>query len=248
LSLAEDLVLEPNLVQIVDDEWSLDRKRTLTILRELDRRQIPAKFTYDSRVNDFLAVGNPAEGEAYVEAIAPRTERLLVGAECGYDEGLARIGKGTTVEKIEACARLLAKYEIAERAEFSFILGLPWEGKDEVLKTVRFASHLALQYGVQPLLQWYCQIPGSLLWDEAWRKGVVTPAMYDEFGFFRDLYLFWTGVRLSPDEIWEVMDVIYTTHSLIVLSGRSKEALTYRPPTAIEINYPHEALNTNEKV
>jgi anaerobic magnesium-protoporphyrin IX monomethyl ester cyclase len=237
--LAGDRVASKELIQVVDDEWSLDRKRTIAILREINRRDIPVRFIYDSRANDFL-------DEEYAEAVAPYTERFLVGAECGYNEGLARIGKGTTVEKLEACARTLVKYNIAHRSEFSFILGLPWESKEDVLKTVRFASRLVLHYGVNVLLQWYCQIPGSLLWNESWRKGEVTPAMYDEFGFFRNLYLFKSGVHLSPEEIWEVMDIIYTTHSLIALTGRAKEAMLYRPPAPIELNYPREAISSLE--
>ncbi len=246
MAMAESLVLDPSLMQIVDDEWSLDRKRAIAILDELDRRGNQVRFTFDSRANDFLTTGNPADEEQYVAAVAPHTHRFLVGAECGYDEGLQKIGKGTTVAKLEGCAKLLAKYGIAQCAEYSFILGLPWEGKEEVLKTVRLAARLALKYGVQPLLQWYCQIPGSLLWDNAWKAGKVSAAMYDEFGFFRNLYLFRTAVNLTPEEIWEVMDVIYTSHSLIVMSGRPHEALHYRPPAPIEINYPPERLAATE--
>lgn len=55
-----------------------------------------------------------------------------------------------------------------------------------------------------------------------------------------------SGVHLSPEEIWEVMDVIYTTHSLITLSGRAKVAMAYRPPAPIELNYPREVLNMAE--
>ncbi len=246
-SLAGDRVLVPTVFQIVDDEWSLDRKRSIAILREMDRRDLPWKFIFDSRANDFLALSSPDETESYIDAVALHIERFLVGAECGYDEGLRKIGKGTTVAKIEACAKLLAKYGVANRCELSFILGLPWEGKEEVLKTVQFASQLALQYGVTTLLQWYCQIPGSMIWDQSWRRGDVSPAMYDDFGFFRNLYLFTSGVQLSPEEIWEVMDVIYTTHSLLVLSGRPKGTMAYRPPAPIELNFPRSLYEGQEK-
>lgn len=67
--------------------------------------------------------------------------------------------------------------------------------------------------------------------------------MYDDSGFFRNLYLFKSGVHLSPREIWEVIDVIYTIHSLIALTGRAKETMIYRPPAPIELNYPRQALN-----
>lgn len=234
LLLGEDKLMEPNLVQIIDDEWSVNRKRSIAILREMDRRGLPVQMTYDSRANDFLY------DDGYIELVAPRTAGLLIGAECGYDEGLKRIGKGTTIVKLTECAELLSRYGIAERAEFSFILGLPWESKDDCLKTVNFAFTLAHHFGVTILLQWYWQLPGSYLWDESFRKGIVTPAMYNEFGFFRNLYLFTTGNQLSPDEVWEVVDVIETLRSLFLLNGHDQAAIRTRPPAPIEINFPHE--------
>jgi anaerobic magnesium-protoporphyrin IX monomethyl ester cyclase len=235
MSLAADRVMARNIVQIMDDEWSVDRKRAIEIIHEVARRNLHVKFIYDSRANDFL-------DEKYAGAVAPYTERFLVGAECGYNEGLTKVGKGTTVEKLENCARVLSKYGIAERAEFSFILGLPWESHEQVLQTIRFATHLVLEYGVNVMLQWYCQIPGSLLWDESWQRGDVTPAMYDEFGFFRNLYLFRTGVHLTIEEIQDAIDAISTAHSLIVLAGRSKGSMAYRLPAQIQLYYSPAAL------
>ena len=234
-------VQNPHVVEIVDDEWSLNRKRTLAILEELDRRGVSVKFTFDSRANDFLD-----SEERYVAAVAPRMEQFLLGAECGYDEGLKRIGKGTTVAKLEACARLLRKYGIAERAEFSFILGLPWETKKEVLRTVQFAAHLALEYGVRPLLQWYYVMPGSLLWRDIWRTGAVTPAMYDEFGFFRNLYLFKTGVGLAAEEMWDIMDIISTTKGLLRVAREHEHAIQSSSPTPMALNFPLPALGAQE--
>lgn len=241
LSFNADRVLKPELIQIVDDEWSVDRKRAIAVLREMNHRGLVLKLTFDSRANDFLMYD-----EEYVSLIAPYAWRFLLGAECGYNEGLRRIGKGTTVEKLDACAHLLSRYGIANRAEFSFILGLPWEAKEDTLKTVAFASHLVFEYGVRVILQFYCQIPGSRLWDESWRKGEVTAAMYDEFGFFRNLYLFRTGVKLSPEDIWEVMDAIRTAHSLLCFAGRHKDSMRYRDPAPVGRNFPPVSLRLGE--
>ena len=168
LAIGSDRVTEPGVVMLVDDEWSINRKRSIEILRELSRRGIAIKLIYDSRANDLL-------DEDFVTAVAPFTKRFLVGAECGYDEGLAMVGKGTTTERLERAAYILHKHDLAGSAEFSFILGLPWEKKEDVLKTVRFATKLVSQYGINVLLQWYCQIPGSLLWDERTAKEAVSP-------------------------------------------------------------------------
>ncbi|TQV78575.1 B12-binding domain-containing radical SAM protein [Denitrobaculum tricleocarpae] len=235
LALGRNRVMEPDLIQIIDDEWSINRKRSTAILRELDRRGLEVQMTYDSRANDFLL------DDEYIELVAPHTAGVLVGAECGYDDGLRRIGKGTTTERLRDCAALLHRYDIAHCAEFSFILGLPWESKEDALETVRFAFSLASNFGVTILLQWYWQLPGSHLWDASYARGIVAPAMYNEFGFFRNLYLFSTGNRLEVDEVWEVMDVIDTLTSVLVLRGHDRTAIRARPPAPIEINFPRAA-------
>ncbi|MBT8341411.1 MAG: B12-binding domain-containing radical SAM protein, partial [Desulfatitalea sp.] len=185
------------LLQIIDDEFSLDLKRATAIFKEFAKRNVHAKVVFDSRANDLL-------DEEYLEAAKPYAHQFLVGAECGYDRGLKKIGKGTTTDKLTRAAELLSRYEMAERADFSFIMGLPWESQDDVLKTVEFALGLFESYGVRILLQWYCQIPGSRLWDEQRKKEIVHESLYDDFGFFRNDYLFRTGVRLTPSEIYQV--------------------------------------------
>src|SRR5262249_27150574 len=145
-------------VHIIDDEFSMNPRRATEIARVIRRRGMKPKLVYDSRASDLLADG-------FVENIAEFTCQFLVGAECGYDEGLKRIGKGTTCAILETPAQTLRRYGIGDRAVFSFILGLLWETRAEVERTIRFAMHLHGNYNVRVLLQWYCQIPGSRLWE-----------------------------------------------------------------------------------
>src|SRR5262249_18567114 len=146
--------------------------------------------------------------DGYVENIAEYTHQFLVGAECGYDEGLKLIGKGTTCDRLEKAAAILSENEISRRADFSFILGLSWETHAEVEKTIRFAINLFSNYDVRILLQWYAQIPGSRLWEEDRKRGLVNETMYNEYGFFRNLHLFLSGVKLSPRDVWEIEERI----------------------------------------
>ena len=71
-----------------------------------------------------------------------------------------------TVEQLEEAAKRLQEAGLEQRVDYSFVLGFPWEGYDEVIETVRFAGHLHAAYGVNVLLQWYYQLPGSRIWDE----------------------------------------------------------------------------------
>ena len=216
---------------IIDDEFSLNPKRAIAIVKELRKRNLRFGLVYDSRANDLLFPG-------YVEAIAEYTHQFLIGAECGYDDGLAKIGKGTTCAKLESAARMLMQYGIAARADFSFILGLPWEGIEEVKKTISFAVHLHSEYGIRILLQWYCQIPGSRLWEIARNAGRVTEAMYDEYGFFRNLYLWSTTTRLSPNEVWEIVDMIQQLQWLSEMDSSGHHMIEHSVPYALAYYFP----------
>ena len=223
---------------IIDDEFSMNPRRAIAITEEIRTRGLRPKLVFDSRANDLLYPG-------YVEHISEFTHQFLVGAECGYDEGLKKIGKGTTCESLERAAKVLYEHGISHRADFSFILGLPWETAAEVEATVAFATHLFASYGVRVLLQWYCQIPGSRLWEEDRARGAVSEALYDDFGFFRNLYLFRSGVRLTPSEIWDIEDRILGLQWLASLAVPSRKMIENAFPSAIAQFFPRETLLSN---
>lgn len=227
---------EYGCIHVIDDEFSANWKRAKSIARLLSKRGNDVGLVFDSRANDILH-------EDFVEAIAPHTHHFLVGAECGYDEGLARVGKGTTCAKLEQAASVMLKHGISHRCDFSFILGLPWETKDDVLKTMSFACHLYANYGVNVMLQWYCLIPGSSLWAEEMEKGVINVSYYDNYGFFRSPELFFAGVKLSAKEVWEVSDAIGSVMRLASVNDRGEERIHYSTPEAVKAYYGKNALS-----
>jgi radical SAM superfamily enzyme YgiQ (UPF0313 family) len=222
-------------LHILDDEFSANRERATAIASGLTERALEVPLVFDSRANDLL-------DERFVRAIVPHASRFLVGAECGYDEGLRRIGKGTTCEALQAAAYMAQRYGLSARCDFSFILGLPWETQEEVLSTVRFACGLYTKYGVRVLLQWHCLIPGSQLWDEAAAVGKVTASFYDNYGFFRDPYLFFAGVPLSPREVWEVSDCLEPVLELARVNDRGERLIEYAVPEPIRLYFNRQSL------
>jgi radical SAM superfamily enzyme YgiQ (UPF0313 family) len=220
---------------IIDDEFSMNPKRAIAIAEEIRLRNLNPRLVYDSRANDLLYPG-------FVENIADLTHQFLVGAECGYDEGLLKIGKGTTCEKLESAAKTLFRHGISTRADFSFVLGLPWETAADVQKTVAFAARLFGEYGVRVLLQWYCQIPGSRLWEADRSKGVVGEALYNDFGFFRNLYLFRSGVQLTPKEIWDIEDRILRLQWLASLAVPERSMIENGFPSPISEFFPRATI------
>lgn len=216
---------------IVDDEFSMNVGRAIAIARVIDDRNMSPSLVYDSRATDLLVLD-------FVEAMAPFTYQFLVGAECGYDEGLKKIGKGTTTATLREAARVLQAQGLADRADFSFVIGLPWETKAEVRRTCTFALELQERYGVRVLLQWYCQIPGSRLWQDARDNGDVTEAMYNEHGFFRDLYLFRSGVKLTNDEIDYISRRVRLAAQLASARAKGRSMIEYAHPEPLRIYYP----------
>ena len=219
------------LVQIIDDEFSIKTRRCIDICNEIESRNLSVRLVFDSRAEDLC-------NETFVDAVQPYAHQFLVGAECGYDEGLMKIGKGTTTEKLCQAAAVLQKKGIASRADFSFIIGLPWETKSETVQTIRFAYKLFETYGVRVLLQWYCQIPGSRLWDAQRTDEVLHEAQYDDFGFFRNHYLFRTGVHLMPSEVHEIVGILNSIRSLSPKNANGMDMIQSAVPDAIMTNYP----------
>ena len=239
LVLAEINRATSGCVHIVDDEFALNPVRATEIARLIRNRNLKPRLLFDARAQDLLYGG-------FIDSIADYTVCLLVGAECGYDEGLDRVGKGSTCATLEGAARELAKAGIADRVDFSFILGLPWESKDQILSTVRFATHLFATYGVHVVMQWYRQIPGSRLWEEARREGLVHESMYDGYGFFRDLYLFRTSCRLHPRDVYEIADLTDQLRALAELQGRRRPSIVHHFPTPIAHGFPRDLLDSED--
>ncbi len=226
---------ELEMIHIIDDEFSLNPRRAIEITSMLRSRGLGPRFVYDSRATDILFPG-------FIPSIAEYTAQFLIGAECGYDEGLKRVGKGTTTKILEDAASLLQREGLADKADFSFVLGMPWETAEEVRKTCRFAAHLYATYGVRILLQWYCQIPGSRLWEADRAAALVNEAMYDDYGFFRNLYLFRSGVKLSPSDIWDLSYSVTALQRLAEFRNPEKIMVEYGHPEPISLYFPEEVM------
>lgn len=223
---------------IVDDEFSTDPKRVIEIINRIDKKGLKLSLVFDSRANDLLYDG-------LVEIIAPYTNQLLIGAECGYDEGLQKIGKNTTCQKLEEAAKRLNQFGLANRANFSFILGLPWESIKEVRKTIEFAMHLFSEYGIKILLQHYCLIPGSRLWQEDRENMILTEAMYDDFGFFRNLHFWYRSKIGTPDEVWELNEIIEQMKWLAQLAYPNAKMIEHATPNPLAKFFPLNIIDSD---
>ena len=103
-----------------------------------------------------------------------------------------------------------------------------------------------MEYGVHIMLQWYRQIPGSRIWEEARRKMLVHESMYDDYGFFRNLYLFRSSCQLDPKEIYEIADMADQLRWLAELSGPKRPSIVHHFPSPIAENFPRTMLDVED--
>ena len=54
--------------------------------------------------------------------------------------------------------------------------------------------------------------------------------MYDDYGFFGNLYLFRTSCRLTPREIYEIADMTDQLRWLAELPGRTRPSIVHHFP------------------
>jgi radical SAM superfamily enzyme YgiQ (UPF0313 family) len=207
----------------IDDLYTLDIERVPRITELIGRRGLQIAATLDARATDVIRGG-------VAEALAPITNHMLIGAECGYDEGLRRIAKGCTTKVLERAAAVLKSVGLSKQVVFSFVIGFPFETRQDCLRTIDFASNLLVKYDVRVYLQWYNTIPGSIIWDELAAQGLVDISMYDDFGFFSNADLFKAGVRLSLDEIKELSEIVQSLNTMLLFTQPSSDIIQFAPP------------------
>jgi radical SAM superfamily enzyme YgiQ (UPF0313 family) len=175
-------------------------------------RQIVERFESDPLFCN-VSVGCTIRAELVDEELAQLLKRLRVyGVGAGLESGSERIlqylkGPKASTEQNRRAVQLLHEHGIYTEA--SFILGSPGETVEDASQTVQFIKRVPLNdFGVHVLTPF----PGTPLWDEAARKGIVStnmdwaklkPDMLDESK--RDLLL---AERMSYEEVQRFFDEI----------------------------------------
>jgi len=182
------------LIYLVDDCFTADPPRAADILRRLEAGRLGFRLIVEARATDLLKPG-------LIDAVPPAlVARLAIGVESGYDEGLSRIGKGLTTGELERCCDALSRAGLMPFAYFTFIIGFPWEGERECLKTVHYAAHLVTDYGAQVNLNWLILYP-SRLWFDRRRYGIELgeDAFDDPTYLWNDKYFYAAHPSITPE-------------------------------------------------
>jgi len=132
---------------------------------------------------------------------------LLFGVESASQETLDRLNKGVTVERIIEESKV-AREEGLE-PHITIMVGYPWEGREDALRTLGLARML-MEKGWAVTLQSTVVIPypGTKLYGEAVKKGwfAVDPKDYNCFDMTEPVL---RTVDMEPEEVMRICDQIY---------------------------------------
>ena len=190
-----------------DDAFSVGTKRALGIGMELERRGLDVRAAWAAHVRDLTH-------EDMVGQLEPYTDRVLTGAESFDAETLRRIGKRFSPNEISTSAEVVQRAGLASRVVYSFVIGFPWQTKQQIYDEVDRIANLIREYDVCALINWLLPSPGSPLWDE--HQGDEHVSMR-EIG---DVFDRWhtTCYSLSPEEVQEI-----TSHITDIQESMSRE-------------------------
>ena len=166
----EDVVGNFNVDEIYfdDDCLTLNKQRLMKICKEIIERGIDVKWMCQSRADvdeELLHIMKKA-GCHYIK----------YGVESGSQEMLNAMKKGITLEQAQKAFALSRKLGIKTQA--FFLIGLPWETHQTVMKTIEFAKKLkpdSAQFAV------VVPHPGTELYDICLEKGWLKHDSWEDF-------------------------------------------------------------------
>ena len=188
-----------------DDTLTINRKKMMGILDEAEKNNI--HFTWEGYTR-----ANALDEELLVRMKNMGLNRLSFGVETGNERILQAIKKGIPKEAHISAYRLCRKHGLETRC--SIIIGHPYETKDSIKETIRFACELDCY---QAYINIATPYPGSELLELA-RQG---------FGGIKLLTEDWGEFRRYGNSVMEMNDLTVT--DLIVLQKWAYRKFYLRP-------------------
>jgi anaerobic magnesium-protoporphyrin IX monomethyl ester cyclase len=175
--IEEAMSLKPQLINFIDDNFLLNRKRVKEILSQCWRKGFNFQSLCTGRVDEVLRLDD--------DTLRFLRERGIVGIFFGIESGskkiLELVNKGITPEMVLKLNLRLRKEGIMPH--YSFMAGFPTETKDDLVKTIRLMDRLKKENprAVIWKLNKYTPYPGTELFDLAIQEGFKPPERFEEW-------------------------------------------------------------------
>lgn len=176
-------------IQIFDDTFTLNKKRTEEICAEILKRKLDIVWNCMTRM----------------DAIDERLLRLMHKAGCyevgyGIESGTERIlkliNKNVTKETIRNACKSAKKAGIDVRG--FFMIGFPTETREEILETIKFAKKLDVDVAQFMVVTPY---PDTKLWELCEEHGKINVGDWSNFTFYSPAHEPFTSNTLNSGEI-----------------------------------------------
>ncbi len=160
----------------VDDCFNLDPGFNERFARLLIDSRLPVNWFAFMRA-DYLVRDH--ESGILAELVRAGLSHVSIGAERIEDSALAAFGKRHySAQTTRQAFSLLKKHHPQVFRQATFIVGVPDETRESMLRQLEFARELDLDYpGFHPMTP----VPGTPLWDEALRSGSLQADRFDLF-------------------------------------------------------------------
>jgi radical SAM superfamily enzyme YgiQ (UPF0313 family) len=177
-------------ITFVDDEFTLDRKRTLELCDRIQQEGIDITWYCFARVDnvtpDLLRAMKKA-GCYYI----------LYGVESGNRDVLAATRKGITLD--QATKAILWTREAGILSCATFMIGLPHETESTIKETIRFAKELDPDWAFFNIT---IPLPGSELHELIRKEGSMVTRDYEHFAAMSSMPVY-SPAGISPDKLTE---------------------------------------------
>jgi len=160
----------------VDDCWNLDPDWSSEFARRMNESRVRVNWFAFMRADLLL---RDHKSGLLSELVRAGLSHVSIGAERVEDGELSKFDKRnysaqTTIEAF----RVLREDHPQVFRQATFIVGVPSETRESMLRQLEFARELQLDYpGFHPLTP----VPGTRLWDEAIESGVLEADSFEQF-------------------------------------------------------------------
>lgn len=178
-------------INIVDDLFTSNKKRCMAICDEIIARGIRHNWSAFARVDT-------VSEDLLIKLKEAGCETLCFGIESGNQEILDRVKKRTTLARCHEAAELCRKTGIKPMA--AYILGLPGETEETVLKTLEFAENLGTSYGFHIL----APFPGTEVREKSVEYGIKI--LTDDWDLYDANRAVCDTGGISPEKINSIAD------------------------------------------
>lgn len=182
---------------VVDEmEWLMNEfhAERIAFCEEILRRGLDVEWTCTSRIDT-------VSDELLRKMKKAGCTHIYYGVESASERVLEYYRKGIKLEDVK---RIVEKTkEEGLSVTCSFIIGAPFETKEEMMKTLRFSIELNPDYAQFSLLTPY---PGTEIYEELKEKGLLLTEDYDEFTAVKPVL---KNENLSPEELFRMLKECY---------------------------------------